>query len=192
MIAPTMIHPIGARPLGRCRIFGALVVSLVMVACVESGPEVRQIEDARRALDRRDVEARAYQWQLAVLGQAMREAQQRADARERDLFAQVRELAAEKAALTERLKKAESELTSISAAPPADGLGKGGRDDARASAEALRRVIASSDARNAQIVEELARIARVLASNQKQPDATPPKAPPAADVVDPWGFGSRK
>jgi hypothetical protein len=169
-------------------------LALGVSACVESGPEVQKLEDARRALDRKDVEIRAYQWQLAVLGQALREAQQRGDARERELTVQMQQLVAERAALAERLKKAETDLASISAALPSDATGKGSRDDARGNAEALRRIIIAADARNAQIVEELGRIARALGarSTASGGDAVTKGPSPAPDVVDPWGFGSRK
>ncbi len=53
-------------------------------------------------------------------------------------------------------------------------------------------MIAAADARNAQIVEELARIERLLAGQRlRGGEDTGPK-PTAGDVVDPWGFGSRK
>jgi hypothetical protein len=173
---------------------GALLLALGVSACVESGPEVQKLEDARRALDRKDVEIRAYQWQLAVVGQSLREAQQRGDARERELVAQVQQLVAERATLAERLKKAETDLASMSAALPSESTGKGGREDTRANAEALRRIIIAADARNAQIVEELARIARQLGARSPAGagEAVTKGPSPAQDVVDPWGFGSRK
>jgi hypothetical protein len=173
------------------RKLGALLLALGVSACVESGPEVQRLEDARRALDRKDVEIRAYQWQLAVLGQSLREAQQRGDVRERELVAQVQQLVAERATLAERLKKAETDLAAMSAALPSDATGKG---DTRANAEALRRIIIAADARNAQIVEELARIARQLGARSPggAGEAVTKGPPPGQDVVDPWGFGSRK
>ncbi len=54
----------------------------------------------------------------------------------------------------------------------------------------LRRIIAATDARNAQILEELARIERLL-GNREAGSRQAPRAT-TNDVIDPWGFGSRK
>jgi septal ring factor EnvC (AmiA/AmiB activator) len=160
-------------------------------ACADSATSdktAHDLEDARRAVDRKDVEIRAYQWQLATLSQQLRDGQARSDALQRELFARVQQLTAESASLSERLKTAESQRAQLAAAP--DAGPRSGRDDGR-TVDALRRVLAASDARNAQIVEELAHIARLL-GGKAPPSDTPSKPAAAADVVDPWGFGSRK
>ena len=60
-------------------------------------------------------------------------------------------------------------------------------------------MIAVADARNANFVEDLSRIERLLTGTGAGAPAAAPPARPAAvevtggrDVVDPWGFGSRK
>ena len=52
-------------------------------------------------------------------------------------------------------------------------------------------MIAASDARNAQILEELARIERLLGQREAA-RGEPPARAITQDIVDPWGFGSRK
>ncbi len=172
-----------------------LLVPVCVAACADGGPLTdrasSQLEEARRSLERKDLEVRAYQWQLGMLTQQLREGQQRSDALQRELFAQVQQLTASNAALTERLKKAESERAALAAAP-GDAGGRGSRDDPRGNLESLRRVLAANDAHNAQIAEELGRIARILGSKARPADAGAPQAPAGADVIDPWGFGSRK
>ena len=166
---------------------------VLVVGCAEGGPSDSAggpLQDARRALERKDVEIRAFQWQLALLMQQLRDGQQRSDTIQRELFAQLQQATAANAALSERLKKAESERAALAVVPGEPG-GRGARDDGR-SVEALRRVLAASDARNAQIVEELAHIARILASRGQPAEPVPSKGLPPGDTVDPWGFGSRK
>jgi predicted RNase H-like nuclease (RuvC/YqgF family) len=185
-----MLH--GRLPARILALLLALIASLGATACAEGGADPKTasaIEEAHVALARKEVEIRAYQWQLATLGQQLREGQARSDALQRDLYAQVRELAAANAALTERLKRAESDRAVLASAPP-----EGGKRDERTSDRSiaeLRRALAAEGAHNAQIAEELARIARILGSRPPPPDA-PAKGPATIDVVDPWGFGSRK
>jgi hypothetical protein len=175
----------------RSRALSILLVTVSTAACAEVGLNDRgasQLDEARRALERKDLEVRAYQWQLGMLAQQLREGQARSDALQRELFAQVQQLTAQNASLAERLKKAESDRAALAAAP-GDAVGRG--QDARSNVEALRRVLAASDAHNAQIAEELARIAKILGAKPPA-DAGTPRTPAGIDVVDPWGFGSRK
>jgi uncharacterized protein YlxW (UPF0749 family) len=170
------------------RALAALLAITVASGCADALPAERsapQLEDARRTLDRKEVEIRAYQWQLATLAQQLRDGQQRSDALEKELHAQVQQLIAANATLAERLKHAESDqLAAASAGRP------GARGDGAAAADAVRRMLAASDAHNAQIVSELARIARALGA--KPTEGPGAKAPAGEDVVDPWGFGARK
>jgi hypothetical protein len=177
----------------------ALLLSLSTVlafgtaGCVESAvydKATSQLDQARHLATQKDEQIRTYEWQLATLGQQLRDAQGRSDAVQHELHAQVQLLTAESASLAERLKKLESEraswLATAGEATARDGKG-GPRPDE------LRRLIAANDARNAQIADELARIERLLGNGGRArggDDA--PRRPTAGDVVDPWGFGSRK
>jgi hypothetical protein len=172
-------------PLRAVSVFVAAFAGLVTSGCAEGTTlDKRQLEDARRAFDRKEVEVRAYQWQLATLTQQLQTGQQRSDTMQRELFAQVQHLTAENAALSERLARAETERAAL-AAVPLDG--KAPRD----SVDGLRRALAASEAQNNRVAEELARIGRILGARAPEPLAAP-KGAPAIDVVDPWGFGSRK
>jgi chromosome segregation ATPase len=164
-----------------------LLVGVLLAGCAETvAPEHAQFEEARRLLDRRDVEVRAYQWQLATLAHQLEEGRARSDAIQRELMVQVRDLTATNAALGERLKRAESDRAALAALP--EGT-KGPRDNV----EALRRVLAASEAQNARVAEELGRLSKLLAARNGGEAGTAPSAGrPTIDVVDPWGFGSRK
>jgi hypothetical protein len=182
-----------------------LVFPLAQAACVDNAVHeqtVQKLEETRRALAVKDTEIRAYQWQLASVAQQIQETQARSDAREKELHAQMRELAAASAALGERLKKVEIEGAVLAAAPP-PAPGDAGRD-ARPGVrpEELRRLFAAADARNALVLEQLARIERLLSGGAGAPGL--PAAgvapgsrqrgpqPPPAEILDPWNFGSRK
>jgi len=178
---------------------------LGQLGCVESGAydkAAAQLEGARIAVAQKDVQLRAFQWQLDTLAQQLREGQQRSDALQREREAQLQQLATVNGTLTERVKRLELERAdllqaeSLRATEPT-GSGRGGlRPDE------VRRLLAVNAARDAQIVEELARIERALAAVTGTPSAPRRSAgsssdvasrPGAAvDVVDPWGFGSRK
>ena len=143
-----------------------VLLPLGSTACVETGiyeKAVSQLEEAKHAAARKDEEIRAYQWQAAALTQQLREAQARTEALQRDLFTQLQQLTVSNASLTERLKKVESERAALALAasepPPAT---RDGKPVPGLRPEDLRRMIAATDARNAQIVEELARIERLL------------------------------
>ena len=175
-----------------------VLLPLGPLGCVETGiyeKTASQLEEVRRASARKDEEIRAYQWQAAALGQQLRDAQARGEALQRELSTQVQQLTASNASLTERLKKVESERTALALAasepPPATRDGRPLAASLRP--EDLRRMIAATDARNAQIVEELARIERLLGSAPRAaPVESRSQAAQGGDVVDPWGFGSRK
>jgi hypothetical protein len=171
-----------------------IVLPLGTAACVETGTydaTVSQLAEAKRTSARKDEELRAYQWQVATLAQRLREAQAQTEARERELYAQVQQLAASNAALGERLKKVESERAALvlaaAAEPPASRDGKPSREPVHP--EELRRMIALADARNALIVEALARLERVVAAPRPTPVDLRPQAS-GSDVIDP--FNTRK
>lgn len=175
-----------------------LLVPAASTACVETGVHeqtVQKLEETRRALTQRETELRAYQWQAATLTQQLHDAQQRSDARERELHAQVQRLTGESAGLAERLKTLESERASLIAASGGDSAAPGRDGKTGVRPEELRRMIAAADARNAAIVEELTRIERLLG---RAPPALPPLPFPSGDsgggtdVRDPWSFSSRK
>src|ERR1700733_12847187 len=97
-----------------------LALPLTQAACVDNAVHeqaVQKLEDARRALAVKETEIKAYQWQLATVAQQIQETQARSDAREKELSAQLRELAASSAAIGERLKKVESERSALALAP---------------------------------------------------------------------------
>lgn len=175
------------------------VLPLGSAACVETATYERtasQLEEVKRTSGRKDEEIRAYQWQTAALSQQLREAQARSEALQRELYTQVQQLSASNAALAERLKKVESEKTALAlAADPLPSAHDGKPVSLRP--EDLRRMLAASEAKNAVIVEQLGRIERLLgaqAGGRAHPAAEPrlPASQQGNDVVDPWGFSSRK
>jgi septal ring factor EnvC (AmiA/AmiB activator) len=182
--------------LSRLRVI-LVALPMATTACVESGVHEQteqKLSESRQALAVKDTEIRAYQWQAANLAQQLHEAQQRSDALHRDLLAQIQQLTTANAALGERLKRLEGERTALILAPPGDP-GSPTRDKPGVRPEELRRMIAAADARNALIVEELARIERALTGGAAAP--VPSSRPPVheaagRDVLDPWGLGSRK
>lgn len=178
-----------------------LVASLALgsAACVEAGTYERtasQLEEARRAAVQREMEIRALRWQISALGQEISEAQQRDDASQRELHAQVQQLTATNATLAERLKKSESDHAALLLAASAESAATG-RHDPRA--DDLRRRMALAEARSAAILDELGRIERILTQPHLRPTIQPaaaetalPRATSAAgDTIDPWG-GSRR
>jgi septal ring factor EnvC (AmiA/AmiB activator) len=174
------------------------VLALGAPACVDSSAyekSMSQLEDVRHAAAQKDDQLRAYQWQLGALAQQLREGQQRSDALQRELFAQVQQLTATNASLAERLKKAESDRAGLLSAAAAAADAPPARDGKGPRPEELRRMLAAADARNAQIVDELARIERLLGNSggpRIHGGETAGSKPGVGDVVDPWGFGSRK
>ncbi len=164
--------------------------------CVESGTyeqATTQVLNARVAVAQKDVQIRAYEWQLATLTQQLREWQQRAEVRDREREAQIQQLTATNASLAERVKQIEQERADLLKAESAQAADPRtpGREPRGLRPDEVRRLMAAAEARNLQILEELARIQRSLGSR-------PPPNPPdgggarASDVMDPWGFGSRK
>ncbi len=166
----------------------ACALTLAATGCVESGTydkAAAQLEDARRAVLQKDVQLRAYDWQVQTLAQQLREGQQRSDALARELIAQAQHLTAVNSALAEKVTHLELERADMlqaesrrAAEPPGP---RGVRPDE------VRRLIAATDARNAQIVEELARIERALASGNNG-GASPPRPRPTAGRGRPLGL----
>jgi DNA anti-recombination protein RmuC len=175
---------------------GAL--ALGATGCVETSlyeKTALQLEEAHRAATQKDQQIRALQWQLAQLGQQLYEAQQRTEAYQGQLQAQIQKLGAQNAELAERLTREERARATLLAATVAESASPPGRAGARP--DDVRRLIAAVDARNAQIVEQLGRIERHLGSRpglggDAAGGAGARTPQPGGDIVDPWGFGSRK
>lgn len=174
-------------------VVGLALVAPALVGCVESSVYERaaaQVDAGARAAQQKDQQIRMLEWQAAVLGQQLREAQLREAAALRDLGAQVRELAAANAALQERVRREEEERARLGAATE-DPKGPGDRRAAE-----LRRMTAALDAQNARILDRLRRLeakidARAGEARGRGGDAARP-APGDGGVIDPWGFGARK
>jgi len=174
-----------------------LPIALSAAGCVEMGTYEKtasQLDEARRAGAQKDQQIRVLQWQLAVLDQQFRAAAQHNEAVQQGVSAEMQKLAAANVELTERLNKAERDRAALEAAastlPPAGKDAKGVHyGDMRP--EEMRRLLLTLDARNAQMVEELARIERLL-GKRDPPLREPPARASNNDVIDPWGFGSRK
>jgi chromosome segregation ATPase len=167
-------------------------------ACVEAGTYEKatsEIAELRRQSQQKDEQLRALQWQIAVVAQQLRDAQARSAAVERDLNAQVAQLSAANAALGEQMKRAEDERARLAAAAD-ESLAAASKGGGSLRAEDVRRLLAAIEARNARVLEELARIERALANAHNEAAAAPGNKaaarPTTGDVVDPWGFGSRK
>jgi hypothetical protein len=171
-------------------------LALATAGCVESGTyEKAQAElvDAHRAAAQKDQQIRVLQWQLAVLDQQFRAAEAHNESVQQGLSAEMQRVAAANSELNERLSKAERERAALQAAAGAEKDLKSvhfGRDGELRSEE-VRRLLVTLDARNAQVLEEMARIERLLGKRDAVPREPPARAS-SADVIDPWGFGSRK
>jgi DNA repair exonuclease SbcCD ATPase subunit len=173
------------------------VLAIGAAGCVETAAYEKaaaELDQARRTAAYKDQQIQAYQWQIAVLGQQLREAQARSEAQQRELGSRLQQLGEANAELAGKLREAEARRVPFPPAeepPPPTGKP---RPDDKARVEDLRRMIAAVDARNAQLAEAVARIERIL--SRSHPEAEPPRKPPPqaapADLVDPWGFGSRK
>lgn len=177
-----------------------LSIPFATTACVEANVHEQtqhKLAEVERTLSSREAESRAYQWQVGTLAQQLRESQQRTDALQRELHAQIKELAATNAALAERLKKLEGERAALILATSNEAAAQARDGKAAVRPEDLRRMLAAADARNAAILDTLLRMERLMgapAASPKTPgEAAPPgRLGPPADVIDPWGFGSRK
>lgn len=166
--------------------------------CVETSvyeKTAAQLDLTTRAAQQKDQQIRMLEWQVAVLGQQLREAQLREAVAQRELGAQVRDLSVSNAALNEKVKRQEEE----SARPPLPFPG----DDPRAPpadrrrVDDLRKLVAALDAQNARLMERLARLeakldARAAEDRNRPRGAARPERNVDADIVDPWGFGARK
>lgn len=171
----------------------ALLLALSLAGCVESGAHDRTVADlaaAQRAGQLKDEQIRALSWQVSVITQEYRAAQARSDALHKELGEKMQQLAAANAQLAEQLKKEEEERARLVATLE---QGAAGGRDGKARPEDVQRRLAAMDARNALILEQLGKIERALGTARSEaPRATPRPSASTGDVVDPWGFGSRK
>jgi hypothetical protein len=168
------------------------LLALGSSACVETAEydkTVAQLDQARRVVAYKDQQIQAFQWQLTVLGQQLREAQARSEAQQRDLTARLQHLGETNAELAWKLQEAtvRKEPFPVAEEPPQ-------KSAALAHPEELRRLIASVEARNAQLAESIARIERLLGSpgTRGDDDGARRARGVSGDLVDPWGFGTRK
>lgn len=170
----------------------ALPLALAIAGCVESATHDKTVADlnaAQHAGQLKDEQIRALQWQVAVIAQQYREAQARSDALQRELSEKMQQLSATNAQLAEQLKKEQDERARLVATLE---QGSAGGRDGKLRPEDVQRRLAAMDARNALILEQLGRIERSLAAPRSEPPRAAPRASASSDVVDPWGFGSRK
>jgi septal ring factor EnvC (AmiA/AmiB activator) len=166
----------------------ALIGSLFFTGCVETAvyeKTAAQLDASMKAAAQKDQQIRGLEWQVAVLAQQVREAELRAGAAQRETAAQLRELAAQNAALMERIKKEEEDRRRL--------VSEVAADDGKKRPEDLRRLLAAVDAQNARLLERLGKLEQKIDARGVE---APRKAPGSgrtidADIVDPWGFGAR-
>lgn len=178
------------------------VLSLLLVAstgCVETSVYDRtaaQLEQLGRASQQKDQQLRALEWQVVSFGQQFRESAARSDAIQRDLWAQLQQATAANAALQERLKRAESERASLASNVVGEAAVAKGNPAVQLRPDELRRLLAAVDARNTQLLERINHLEQLIQSRTAEavarPHARPETTGVGTDVVDPWGFGSRK
>jgi septal ring factor EnvC (AmiA/AmiB activator) len=164
--------------------------------CVEASVYEKtagQLDVAGRAIQQKDQQIRTLEWQVVMLSQQLREAQLRGEASQRELGAQVAQLGAQNAALTERVKAAEEARERLATFLAADdGKAPGGKS----RPDELRRLAAALDAQNAKLIERIGRLEQKIdaraAEDRSQPKPPRPDRNVEGDVVDPWGFGARK
>jgi hypothetical protein len=173
----------------------AALVALGAAGCVESATYEKtasELDQARRAGQQKEQQVHALEWQLAALGQQFREAQLRNEASQRELAQRLQQITASNESLEARLKKEESRSGvpfPLQDEPPADPRHPPAAG--RLRPDEVRRLMAAIDARNAQLVEALARIEKLLAAQDRRPTG-PVTNPRLGEVVDPWGLGARK
>jgi hypothetical protein len=179
-------------------VFLGCALALGAEGCVETATFEKvqgQLDEAQRAAAQKDQQIRVLQWQLGVLDQQFRASEQRHEVAQQAMHAEVQRLGAANLELGERINKEARDraalLAAASAPLPSSTDPKGAHAPPRP--EDLRRMLLTFDARNTQILEELARIERLLANRPPRADPPPRERPtPGGDVIDPWGFGSRK
>jgi hypothetical protein len=179
----------------------ALVLPLAAAGCVESSVQEKtaaQLDGAIRAGQLKDQQLRALEWQLVTLAQQLRDTQLRSEAAQRDLYGQIRELTAANAALAERLKREDAPRPPLPfPAEEAPSLSLSGSGSGLKRADDLRRLVAALDARHAEILERIAHLEKQIEQRAVEERAAARAQPAPArrvdtDVIDPWGFGSRK
>lgn len=167
-------------------------------ACVETAVYERtaaQLDQATRSGQQKDQEIRALQWQVMNLAQQLRESQLRGEAAQRELAAQVQQLAAANSALGEKVKKQEEDAGRPPLPFPGDEKGAAPAD--RRRTEELRRLVTALDAQNARLMERLARLEQKIDAQAQDAKGRPKAAGRQertvdGDIIDPWGFGARK
>jgi hypothetical protein len=182
----------GAVPLLAVALLGA-------TGCVETSVHekaVAQLAEAGHASQQKDQQLRALEWQLVSLGQQFRESAARSEGIQREIWTQLQQASAANATLQERLKKAESDRASLAANVAEEGsaVAKGKPQGAQLRPEELRRLLAALDVRNGQLLERINHLEQLIQARPASGATLPfPRPEPGViDVVDPWGFGSRK
>jgi chaperonin cofactor prefoldin len=159
--------------------------------CVEAAVHektARELDSAMRASAYKDQQIRGLAWQVSALQAELGRARAESLARQQELAQRLDRTTAERAACAEELARVEAARRELQASlPGADAKGGRGRPDD------VRRLRATLEAQNAKLLERLDRLERKLAASPASPGRPAPKASHAVgDVVDPWGFGSRK
>ena len=188
-----------ATPAARAAALLSAVLLFASTGCVETSVYDRtaaQLEQAGRASQQKDQQLRALEWQVVSLGQQFRDSAARSEAIERELWAQLQQATAANAALQERLKRAESERASLASNLVEEAAVAKGSPAVQLRPDELRRLLAAVDARNTQLLERISHLEQLIQSRTAEAVARPHPRPeptgPGTDVVDPWGFGSRK
>ena len=188
--APPMTTPRHRDPgqkLAMFAMFAMLAAALVVsqAGCVEAAVHektARELDAATRASAYKDQQIRSLAWQVAALQAELQRARAESDTARRDLAPKLDQMSAEHAACAAELARNEAARRELAASLAAEAApGRRGRPDE------MRRLKTAMDAQNARLMERLDRLEQKLdpARRQKPRSAD-------ADIVDPWGFGSRK
>jgi hypothetical protein len=196
-----MIAPRFRKKSGAVSGLGALCL-LVTTGCVETAALERatlERDQARYAVGQRDRRVLELQWQLGYLGQQIQTIQQRDEASQRELLFQFEELKAQNRTLSERLAKAESSRVErppveVQESGSAGGSSKGPRAGAgdaaaaRVRPEDLDKIERTLHAQQAQVIEMLSRLEKLVRARDGRPVDRLPMRGPHIDLLDPWGY----
>jgi hypothetical protein len=164
------------------------VVAFWVSGCVDGGlfnSPAQSAGEAGAPASRAELEVRGYERRLAELTTELREERIQNDAARVQLLEQLSELTAQNASLAERVGALEAERAAAEAAATIPSV----RNDSKRT-DRLRRLLDASDAHNAQIVDEIERLSRMLASSGGASTAVRQSAPAGDD--DRASFGERK